>query len=194
MMLVRFDFLHSHFRNCQQFLSRCLLLVICLLLVNMHPAIAGINDDNYEGNIYVLYAGNGSMVPPKSTLAQSFDNHKPVVVVFYVDDSSDCKQYASVVSRFQEFYGRATEIMPINVDSITSPTYTSREVGYYYKGYVPQVVVFNQAGEVVLNEKGQVPYEKVDDSLRKVFGLLPREVSTQLKRRPINEFSGELTQ
>jgi len=33
----------------------------------------------------------------------------PTNAAFYVDDSSDCKQYAPVVSRLQAFYGRATD-------------------------------------------------------------------------------------
>ena len=57
---------------------------------------------------------------------------------------------------------------------------------------LPQIVVFNQAGEIVLNKKGQVPYEQIDDTLREVFDLLPRSESVELKRRPVNEFSSEL--
>jgi len=34
-------------------------------------ALASINDDRFDGNIFVLYGGNGSLVPPKVTLAKS---------------------------------------------------------------------------------------------------------------------------
>jgi hypothetical protein len=95
----------------------------------------------------------------------------------------------------QAFYGRATDIIPINVDTIVSEsTYKPTEPGYYYKGAVPQVVVFDQTGKVVLNETGQVPYERVDDALREVFDLLPRSESVELKRRSFNEFSSEVTE
>ena len=73
-------------------------------------------------------------------------------------------------------------------------TYKPTEPGYYYKGTIPQVVVFDKAGKVVLNETGQVPYERVDDSLREVFDLLPRTESPELKRRSFNEFSSEVTE
>jgi thiol-disulfide isomerase/thioredoxin len=167
----------------------------CLFLLGMPPALAALNDDHFDGNIFVLYGGNGSLVPPKVKLATSLLSDKPTLLVFYVDDSSDCKQYAPVVSRLQAFYGRAAEFIPINVDTILpKSTYEPTEPGYYYKGVVPEIIVFNQSGEIVLNKKGQVPFEQVDDTLREVFNLLPRSESVELKRRPVNEFNTELTE
>ncbi|NCQ05362.1 MAG: thioredoxin family protein, partial [Cyanobacteria bacterium] len=64
---------------------------------------ADINNDRYDGNIFVVYAGNGSLVPSKLTLKQSLDRKMPVILVYYLDDNSDSKQYAFIVSRFQEF-------------------------------------------------------------------------------------------
>ncbi|QLE54334.1 thylakoid membrane photosystem I accumulation factor [Nostoc sp. TCL26-01] len=193
MSSIKLSFLHK-LTGWGRSLSKCLLLLICLLILGMQPSFAGINDDTYDGNMFVVYAGNGSLVPAKFTLAQSIAEHKPVVLAFYVDDSRDCKQYAIVISRFQEFYGKVAEIMPVSVDTIPAKkAYAPTEPGYYYTGSVPQVVVFNQSGEVVFNEKGQVPFEKVDDKLREVFDLLPRTESVQLKRRAFNEFSSELS-
>ena len=172
----------------------CFLIVIlyCLCLWQS-PVLAGINDDKYDGNIYILYAGNGSLVPSRLTLAQTRDREMPAVMVFYVDDSSDCKQYSIVVSRIQEFYGRAASIIPVSVDSIPNKaSYTKLEPGYYYQGGVPQTVILNQQGEIVLNEQGQIPYEQIDDVLRDVFDLVPRTESVELKRRSFNEFNTEL--
>lgn len=164
-----------------------------MLLMGTSPALAGINDDHFDGNIFALYGGNGSIVPPRVTLADSFNRSKPAILVFYVDDSSDCKQFAIVVSRMQAFYGRAADLIPVNVDAIPiKDTYKPTEPGYYYDGAVPQTVLLNQKGEVVLNHKGKVAYEKVDDVLREVFNLLPREVTPELKQRSFNEFSSEL--
>ena len=166
----------------------------CLLLIGTPPALAGLNDDNFDGNIFVLYAGNGSLVPPKLSLAESMKQKRPTLLVFFVDDSKDSKQYASVVSRVQEFYGRAASLIPINVDAIPlKSTYSPQEPGYYYKGFVPQTVVFDQSGKVVLDAKGIIPYEQIDDVFREVFDLLPRTESAGLRRRQINEFSGELS-
>lgn len=157
------------------------------------PAWAGLSDDRFDGDIFALYAGNGSLVPPKSTLADSMRQKKPVLLVFYTDDSSDCKQYSLVVSQTQAFYGRVIDIIPIRVDSLpVKDRFEPTEAGYYYKGFVPQTLVFDQAGKVRLNETGTIEYEKIDDEFRKIFDLLPRSESITLKRRVVNEVSTEL--
>jgi hypothetical protein len=184
-------------RRWRRLLTKLLLLfVVFSYCLGIPSALAGINDDNYEGNVFVLYGGNASLVPPKTTLEKSMAaSDRATLLVLYLDDYSDCKQYASAVSRMQAFYGRATDIIPVNVDTILPElTYKPTEPGYYYKGAVPQVIVFDKAGKVVLNETGQVPYERVDDTLREVFDLLPRTESSELKRRSFNEFSSEVTE
>ncbi|MCY7273250.1 MAG: thylakoid membrane photosystem I accumulation factor, partial [Phormidesmis sp. CAN_BIN44] len=109
------------------------------------------------------------------------------------DDSSDCKQFSAVVSQLQAFYGRAADFMPIRVDSLpVKETFDPTEPGYYYKGYVPQTVLFDQSGKVVFDGKGNVAYEQVDNVFRTVFDLLPRSRSTALKRRSVNEVNTEL--
>jgi thiol-disulfide isomerase/thioredoxin len=190
----KLHFLHYYLGNWRQCLSKCLLLAVCLCFLVIQPAFAGLNDDRYEGNIFVLYAGNGSLVPPKEKLATALVQHKPTFLAFYVDDSSDCKQYAIVISKVQEFYGRATQILPINVDTIpVKEKYEPNEPGYYYSGKVPQVVVFDKEGKVALNKTGQVRYEEIDDKFREMFDLLPRAESPDLQRRSFNEFSSELS-
>lgn len=159
------------------------------------PASATINDDRYEGNIYVLFGGNGSLVPPRMDLPTSLKRGKPAILVFYIDDSSDCKQFSGLVTRLQEFYGRAASIIPVSVDSfIDRDKYSPDEPAYYYSGVVPETVILDQKGQVVYDGKGQVPYEEMDDVLREVFDLLPRSESEVLKRRSFNEFNSGMTQ
>ncbi|WP_026100312.1 thylakoid membrane photosystem I accumulation factor [Fortiea contorta] len=193
MKSIRFLFL-QHKYNWRRLISQALVVVVCSLFMHLQPAFAGLKDDNYDGNIFVVYAGNGSLVPPRQTLAQSLAEHKPVFLAFYLDDSKDSKEYAISISRVQEFYGKVAEIIPVNVDAIPAkPAYEPTELGYYYAGVVPQVVVFNQSGQVVLNQQGQVPFEAIDDRFREMFNLLPRTDTAQLKRRAFNEFSSELS-
>lgn len=202
MIFTRFPFLTStgatHGHSWWRLFSSCLLTLIaafgCLLLLGTQPALAGFNDDHFDGNVFVLYGGNGSLVPARGTLADSLRAKKPALLVYYVDDSSDCKQYAIVVSNLQAFYGRAANLIPVNVDAIPlKATYTPEEPGYYYDGVVPQTVLIDKSGKVAFNEKGKVPFEKVDDAFREVFNLLPRTESVELKQRPINEFNTELS-
>ena len=170
-----------------------LLAIFFLLLIATPTALASLNDDKFDGNIFALYAGNGSLVPARITLQDSLKNSKPTLLVFFLDDSKDCKQFSTVVSQLQEFYGRAADFIPVNVDAMINPvTDDSTKVAYYYQGFVPQTVLINQQGEVVINEKGQVPFEKIDDVFREVFDLLPRSESAELKRRIVNEINVEL--
>jgi hypothetical protein len=156
-------------------------------------AIAGLNDDNYDGNIFALYAGNGSIVPPRVSLAQSLQQQKPTLLFFYVDDSRDCKQFSSVISQLQAPYGRAANFVPVMADSIpVQASYQPSEPGYYFDGAVPQTLVLDQAGQVRFNQTGQVTYEAIDDVFREVFDLLPRDKSVELRRRPVNEVNVEL--
>ena len=187
----------SHFSSRSAWGRSVSALVLAVMTIAVltfsNPALAGLKDDRYDGEIFALYAGNGSLVPPKVKLEDSFNKRKPALMVFYTDDSSDSKQFSSVVSQLQAFYGRATDFLPIRVDSLpTKEKYDPTEPGYYYKGFVPQTVLFNQSGKVVFDGKGNVAYEQVDDVFRTVFDLLPRSESTTLKRRVVNEVNIEL--
>uniref|UniRef100_A0A832H5A9 Thioredoxin family protein n=1 Tax=Oscillatoriales cyanobacterium SpSt-402 TaxID=2282168 RepID=A0A832H5A9_9CYAN len=170
-----------------------LLTLSSVTWVQPFPAIAGLNDDRYDGDIFALYAGNGSLVPPKYTIEQAVQRQRPALLVLYVDDSSDCKQYSSVVSQLQAFYGRAADFIALRVDSLpVQATYTQTDPGFYYKGVVPQTVLFDGTGKVTLNESGILAFEQVDDAFRNVFDLLPRSESIALKRRSVNEISTEI--
>jgi len=180
-------------------LAAICLWMLCVTLSWMQllatpPALAGINDDNFDGNIFALYGGNGSLIPPKVTLAQALKRDKPILLVFYVHDSRDCKQYSIVVSELQAFYGVPADIIPIDVDAILpKSTYDPTEPGYYYEGLVPQTLILDEMGKVVFNVSGNISFEQVDDALREVFDLLPRSESIKLKRRAVNEINVELT-
>jgi hypothetical protein len=184
--------LSNYFRSGYRSLVAAVSIFACLCLLAL-PAFAGIDDDKYDGNVFVLYAGNGSLVPAKISLADSLKINKPALIVFYVDDSSDCKKYSTTISQLQGYYGKATSFIPVTVDSLAlDKKYASTEAGYYYNGTVPQTVIVDKQGKVRLNESGQISFEKVDDILREVFDLLPREKSIELKRRSFNEFNSEL--
>ncbi len=156
-------------------------------------AAASIDNDRYDGNIFVLYAGNGSLVPVHETLAQAQGQERPTMLTFYVDDSSDCKQFAIVVSRLQEFYGRRASFLPISVDEINpSESFGPLDAGYYYDQQgVPQTVILDGEGTVRFNATGVVPYEAMDRVFREIFDL-PVQVEKDFERRSYNEFNTEL--
>ncbi len=168
--------------------------MVTWLSLGVAPAYASLITDTYDGNIFPLYAGNGSLIPPRSTLAQALErSDRPTVLSFYIDDSSDCKQFSTVLTQVDAYYGRAADLVFLSIDTIPpKESYELTEPGYYYKGYVPQTVIFNPAGEVVFDEIGQVSFEAMDDVLRDLFNLVPRSESIELKRRIVNEVNVEL--
>lgn len=190
--LIKIMFVNSWWQSLVKF-SLVIICTLTVLFINPSSVNADIDNDRYDGNIFVVYAGNGSLVPPRLTLTQSLQRKTPTILVYYLDDSSDCKQFAFVVSRMQEFYGRVASIIPVNVDTIApKDNYTTEETGYYYEGVVPQTVILNEEAEVIFNGKGQVQFEEVDDILRNLFDLLPRSESVTLKKRSFNQFNSEL--
>jgi hypothetical protein len=188
-----FKMLASYCKSGWRSLAIAVSIFVWLLLL-AQPAFAGIEDDKYDGNVFVLYAGNGSLVPAKISLADSLKANKPALIVFYVDDSTDCKKYSTTISQLQGYYGKAASFIPVTVDSLAlDKKYLETEAGYYYSGNVPQTVIIDKQGKVRLNEAGVISFEKVDDAMREVFDLLPRKDSIELKRRSFNEFNSELS-
>ncbi|MFN9174660.1 MAG: thioredoxin family protein, partial [Synechocystis sp.] len=103
------------------------------------------------------------------------------------------KQKAIILSRMQQFYGRAASLVPISVDSIPNKKkFKPDEPGYYYKGSVPQTVILDANRKKVFDAQGVQKFEAVDDVLREMFNLLPRSESAELKQRTYNEFNSEL--
>ncbi|NJN30664.1 MAG: thioredoxin family protein [Synechococcales cyanobacterium RM1_1_8] len=178
-------------RWCQRLLAG---LVCCWLIFGLaSPAQASLQDDRFDGNIFALYAGNGSLVPPKVTLASSLASQHVSLLLFYIDDSADCKQFSSTYSQLQAGYGRAADFIPVNADTVLpGAAYGKDDPRHYYSGKVPQLVVLDQQGDVVWDQVGQTPINDIDDRLRQVFDLLPRTESEGLKRRSVNEVNVEL--
>lgn len=157
------------------------------------PSWAGLQDDHYDGNIFALYAGNGSLVPPKVTLEKSRQSDRATLLLFYVNDSRDCKQFASTISQLQGYYGRVTDFIAVNVDALPfGAQFSPAEAGYYYKSRVPQTLIFDRQGQLRQEFIGVVPFETLDDTLRAVFDLLPRAESLELRPRAVNEINVEL--
>ncbi len=183
----------------QQHQIKCIIISMIVALMTAiqlwmpQSAIAALEDDQYDGNIFALYAGNGSLVPARVTLEESMQTETPTLLVFYLDDSKDCKAFSVTVSELQRYYGRAASFIPINVDQLAGKEEFSRtEPGYYYRGLVPQTVLIDGDGKVVFDQVGQVSFETLDDEFREVFDLLPRSESEQRKRRPVNDLNVEL--
>ena len=143
------------------------------------PALASLTNNNYDGNIYALYAGNGSLVPPRSTLEQAMADHRPAVVVYYLDDDASSKQFSPVVSELQRLWGNQIELIPLTTDSLQNrPDEGATDPAHYWKGQLPQVVVFNAEGKLLFDASGQVSLLRINEAVSKATGIeLPAELA-----------------
>ena len=169
--------------------------LVLLLTIGLLPASAQAARDtnSYDGNIYALYAGNGSLVPPRSTLAQAMADHRPIVLGFFLDDSAASKQYAVVFNELQRLWGRSAELILLPTDPLQDRKGQGPvDPATYWKGVIPQVVVFNQEGKAVLDQSGPVSIDAINTALTEVTGLKPQGDVTLSLNLEVNELNSEI--
>jgi hypothetical protein len=179
-------------------LALLLLGALACGLVAAAPAWASLEDDHYDGNIFALYAGNGSLVPPRTTLADALEGQRVAVVVYYLDDSSVSKRFAPVVSELQRLWGNSVELIPLVTDPL--PRLDGRQAAQlpkgdparYWKGLIPQVVVFNRQGQVSFEASGQVEVDAINAAVSEATGLPLPALSGKGSTRGFNELNSEV--
>ena len=169
-------------------LPRLLSCVLALLML-VTPAQAVLNDDNYDGNIYALYAGNGSW-PPANTLEESLAERR-TVIVFYLDDSAVSKRFAPVV-RLQRLWGRGIDRPTIDPLQGRQPS-GAADPATYWRGQIPQVVVIDPQGEVVFDQDGQVSLVAINEAISRATGLPAPDLPTIDQEGSFNEVNIEVT-
>ena len=164
------------------------LLIFFFLFVN--PVYSARDTDSYDGNIYPIYAGNGSLVPPQSTLSESLKNERTSVLVFYLDDSSTSKQFAPVVSGIKLLWSSSVDLIPLSIDELDNDDQkTYKDPGYYWHGKTPQTVILDGKGNVLLDEEGQVSFDQLNDAITKATGLKKPDFDLEVKS--FNEYNSE---
>ena len=149
-------------------LALALLLSLSLLPAAAH---ASLENDRFDGNIFSLYAGNGSLVPPRSTLAQALGSHRTAVLVFYLDDSSVSKRFAPVVSELQRQWGNRIDLIPLVTDPLQGrPEMGPTDPAHYWKGEIP-VVVVDGDGRVRFDAAGSMELAAIDAAISEATGL-----------------------
>ena len=190
-------------KKSKDFLNLCVCVAIasCLSLSllfgtvfgNAQPVQAMLTDDNFDGNIFALYGGNGSIVPPRISLAQSLEKGRPAMLVFYVDDSADCKRFSPILNLAQGFYGKTVSLIALSVDSLDlqKKSYAPTEEAYYYKGTVPQTVLIDGDGKVSFDREGLFGFEELDTAIRGLLHLpdAPPELKFRKTDKVINELN-----
>ena len=145
-------------------------IIFLLIFFSCYPANASRDTNSYDGNIFPIYAGNGSIVPPQTTLEESLKNGRISVLFFYLDDSSDSKAMAPIISGLDLIWRNNIDLIALTTDEFQSETIetNSKQPKYYWNGLIPQTIVLDKNGEVKFDKNGMV---NIDD-LNKIIGEL----------------------
>ena len=172
------------------FLFRVFSSLLILIFLYVNPVYSARDTNSYDGNIFPIYAGNGSLVPPPSTLSQSLKNERTSVLVFYLDDSSTSKEFAPVVSGIKLLWSSSVDLIPLSIDELDNDDQkTSNDPGFYWHGKIPQVVILDGKGNVLLDKEGQVSFDEINNAITKGTGL--KKPDFDLTVKSFNEYNSE---
>ena len=145
-------------------------IIILLIFFSSYPVNASRDTNSYDGNIFPIYAGNGAIVPPQTTLEESLKNGRVSVLFFYLDDSSDSKAMAPIISGLDLIWRDNIDLIALTTDELQSNSSSSdsNQPNYYWNGLIPQTIILNNTGEIKFDKNGMV---NIDD-LNKIIGDL----------------------
>ena len=145
-------------------------ILLLLIFFTAYPANASRDTDSYDGNIFPIYAGNGAIVPPQTTLKESLKNERISVLFFYLDDSSDSKAMAPVISGLDLIWRNNIDIIALTTDELQNEKSNSdpKEPNFYWNGLIPQTIILDNNGDIKFDSNGMVDI----DDLNKIIGKL----------------------
>ena len=145
-------------------------ILILLIFLSSYPVNASRDTNSYDGNIFPIYAGNGAIVPPQTTLEESLKNGRISVLFFYLDDSSDSKAMAPIISGLDLIWRNNIDLIALTTDEFQSdnPETDTKQPNYYWNGLIPQTIILDNNGEVKFDKNGMI---NIDD-LNKIIGEL----------------------
>ena len=167
------------------------LILSFLLFIAAAPSVnADINTNSYDGNIFALYAGNGALVPPSTSLEEAVKLKKPILLAFYLDDNNSSKRFAPLLSDLQGRWGRDVELIALPSDPYKmDPSAPNNSPNHYWSGMVPQIVVIDASTNVLFSGQGNMNEAEIEQALAKATG---RSASNEPRsQRSFNEYNSE---
>jgi hypothetical protein len=167
-------------------------ILICISIFTQLPltAFADRDSNSYDGNIFALYAGNGAIVPPSTSLEVAIKEKRPILLAFYLDDNSASKRFAPLLSDLQSRWGKDVELIALSSDPYSvDPKAPITSPSHYWNGYVPHVVVIDSNSMILYNSQGDMTETEIETALAKATGRslddLPRSSQS------FNEYNSE---
>ena len=148
-------------------------ILIAFIFLSPYKANASRDTNSYDGNIFPIYAGNGAIVPPQTTLQESLKNKRVSVLFFYLDDSSDSKAMAPVISGLDLIWRNNIDLIALTTDElqIDTPEKNSKKPSYYWNGLIPQTIVLDSKGEVKYDKNGMVNIDDLNKIISELKGI-----------------------
>ena len=171
---------------------KIIIIYICILISLNIPAYGSRITDSYDGNIFPIYAGNGSLVPPQTSLKESIKNKRVSILFFYLDDSADSKALAPVIAGLDLIWKNNIDIIPLTTDELQNKDFNDPlEEGFYWNGYIPQTIILDETGSVKFDKNGLIDLDEVNKVISEIKGIKLEESSFTVKS--FNEYNSQIS-
>ena len=151
--------------------------------------------NSYDGNIFPIYAGNGAIVPPKTSLKDALKNKRVSILFFYLDDSSDSKAMAPVISGLDLIWRENIDIIALTTDELQNEEKSDlpTEPNFYWNGLIPQTIVLDSNGQVKFDKNGMVDFGDLNKIISESTGLESGENSS-FTVEAFNEYNSTISE
>ena len=172
-------------------LYNSIIFIYLLIYINI-PAYGSRISDSYDGNIFPIYAGNGSLVPPQTSLKESIQNKRVSILFFYLDDSADSKALAPVIAGLDLIWKNDIDIIPLTTDELQNKDYTDPlEEGFYWNGFIPQTIIIDETGTVKFDKNGLIDIDEVNKVISEIKGIKLENSSFTVES--FNEYNSQIS-
>jgi len=168
------------------------LLLISILFFLNSPVNASRTTDSYDGNIFPIYAGNGAIVPPQTSLKESIENERISLLFFYLDDSADSKAVVPIISGLDLIWRNNIDIIALTTDELQGREFKdTKDEGFYWNGYIPQTVLIDGKGNIKYDKNGLIDIDEINKIIGKIKGIDIQDTSFSVES--FNEYNSTIS-
>lgn len=169
-------------------------ILIGLIFLSPYKVNASRDSNSYDGNIFPIYAGNGAIVPPQTSLQESLKKQRVAVLFFYLDDNSDSKAMAPIISGLDLIWRNNIDIIALTTDELQNKEKSDspNEPNYYWNGLIPQTIIINSNGEVKYDQNGMINIDELNKVIGELKGIDLKD--TEFSLESFNEYNSRISE
>jgi len=173
-------------------LLNIIIIYFCIFILINIPAYGSRITNSYDGNIFPIYAGNGSLVPPQTSLKESIKNKRVSILFFYLDDSADSKALAPVIAGLDLIWKSNIDIIPLTTDELQNKEFNDPlEEGFYWNGFIPQTIIIDETGSVKFDKNGLIDLDEINQVISEIKGIKTEDSSFTVES--FNEYNSQIS-